>query len=95
VSSPSSLDISDAADLAGRGVFWPSVFLSEDISNARIFTYGYNADVVAGLFQSSNSNNIFEHTTTMVARLKRELEGHDVGSRLCYASFKLFIFGVF
>lgn len=59
-------------------VFWPSSFLGDDIPNARIFTYGYNADVVAGLFEASNKNNIYEHTTTMIAKLKRELEEHDV-----------------
>ncbi|KAF9775442.1 hypothetical protein IL306_006450, partial [Fusarium sp. DS 682] len=58
-------------------VFWPYAFLREDLPSARIFTYGYNADVVAGLFQASNQNSIFEHTKTMAARLDRELEETD------------------
>jgi hypothetical protein len=62
-----------------EGVFWPSDFLGRDLESARIFTYGYNADVVTDLFQSSNSNNIYEHTMTMAVRLKRELEHHNVG----------------
>ncbi|KAH7358175.1 hypothetical protein B0T11DRAFT_319313 [Plectosphaerella cucumerina] len=39
---------------------------------------GYNVDYITGLLQTSNSNNIFEHATTMRVTLERELEHHNV-----------------
>lgn len=49
-------------------------FLLEDIPNARVLTYGYNADVVGGLFQANNKNSISQHSQDLKAKLERELE---------------------
>src|SRR3989440_9572847 len=41
---------------ASSDVFWPEQYLVSDIASARVWTYGYNADVIGGLFQSNNKN---------------------------------------
>jgi hypothetical protein len=55
-------------------VFWPEQFLAEDIPNARILTYGYNADVIGGLFQANNKNSISQHGRDLKAKLERDVE---------------------
>ncbi|KAI2628042.1 hypothetical protein GGS26DRAFT_131200 [Hypomontagnella submonticulosa] len=52
-------------------VFWPRELLSLDIPNARIYTYGYNADIIRGIFEASNRNNISQHALDMGAKLER------------------------
>jgi Tetratricopeptide repeat len=32
------------------GLFWPDEYLTQDIPEARVWTYGYNADAIGGLF---------------------------------------------
>ncbi|RYP65927.1 hypothetical protein DL771_008057 [Monosporascus sp. 5C6A] len=44
-----------------RSPFWPKEFLADDIPEARIWTYGYNADVIEGIFRASNKNSISNH----------------------------------
>ncbi|KAL7928816.1 hypothetical protein V8C35DRAFT_332512 [Trichoderma chlorosporum] len=41
--------------------FWPDEFLTQDIPEARVWTYGYNADVIEGIFQANNKNHISHH----------------------------------
>lgn len=55
-------------------VFWIEDFLPQDIPNARILTYGYNADVIGGLFQANNKNSISQHGQDLKAKLEREIE---------------------
>ena len=55
-------------------MFWIEDFLPQDIPDARIFTYGYNADVIGGLFQANNKNNIAQHGRDLRAKLERDLE---------------------
>ena len=57
----------------GQTIFWIEDFLSQDIPNARILTYGYNADVI-GLFQANNQNSISQHGQDLKVKLERELE---------------------
>ncbi|KAI0380177.1 hypothetical protein F5Y04DRAFT_257611 [Hypomontagnella monticulosa] len=52
-------------------VFWPKELLPLDISNARIYTYGYNADAIKGMFEAKNKNNIYQHALDMKAKLER------------------------
>lgn len=42
-------------------VFWPRDYLLEDVSDAEIWTYGYNADVIGGLFLANNNNSVSQH----------------------------------
>ncbi|KFY17491.1 hypothetical protein V492_00633, partial [Pseudogymnoascus sp. VKM F-4246] len=42
-------------------IFWPEEYLAPDLPQARIWTYGYNADVIGGLFQANNQNSVSQH----------------------------------
>lgn len=59
---------------SGQKIFWIEDFLPKDISNARILTYGYNADVIGDFFQANNQNSISQHGRDLKAKLERELE---------------------
>ena len=48
-----------------------------DIPQARVWTYGYNADVIGGFFQSNNQNSISQHGRNLAVRLEREIENED------------------
>lgn len=51
--------------------FWPYTLLPADIRDARIWTYGYDADVVEGLFQANNQNSISKHGRDFAVKLER------------------------
>ena len=55
-------------------VFWPKDYLANDIREARVWTYGYNADVIAGLFQANNKNSVSGHGRDLKVRLEREID---------------------
>ena len=48
--------------------------------------YGYNADVIGGLFQVNNRNSISQHGRDLDVRLKRDIED-EVILQSCYTSF--------
>ena len=54
-------------------VFWPQDYLTQDILQARVWTYGYNADVV-GFFKANSKNSISQHGRDLQVRLEREIE---------------------
>jgi hypothetical protein len=56
------------------GVFWPEQFLVPDIPEAKVWTYGYNADVIGGLFQANNKNSISQHGRDLAVRLVRDVD---------------------
>lgn len=58
-------------------IFWIEDFLPRDIPNARILTYGYNADVI-GLFQANNKNSVSQHGRDLKAKLERELDNEVI-----------------
>ncbi|KAL2194479.1 hypothetical protein P885DRAFT_71250 [Corynascus similis CBS 632.67] len=39
-------------------LFWPDEYLTQDIPEARVWTYGYDADAIGGLFQAKNKNSV-------------------------------------
>lgn len=39
-----------------------------------MWTYGYNADVVSGVFQANNKNSVSQHGRDLAVRLEREVE---------------------
>lgn len=55
-------------------LFWPEEFLTEDIPEARVWTYGYNADAIGGMFQANNKNSISHHGRDLAARVGREID---------------------
>jgi hypothetical protein len=56
------------------GDFWPEDYLTQDIPQARIWTYGYEADVIKGSYQANNKTNILQHGRDLAARLEREVD---------------------
>lgn len=66
-------DSHGAESRSNQTIFWIEDFLAQDIPNARILTYGYNADIM-GVFQANNKNSISQHGQDLKARLERELE---------------------
>lgn len=55
-------------------IFWPKDYLTQDIPQARVWTYGYNADVIGGLFQANNKNSVSQHGRDLAVRVEREIE---------------------
>ncbi|KAK3990682.1 hypothetical protein QBC44DRAFT_324600 [Cladorrhinum sp. PSN332] len=58
-------------------VFWLEELLAHDIPEARVWTYGYNADVIGGLFQANNKNNVTQHSRDLAAQLERDINNED------------------
>lgn len=54
--------------------FWPHEFLTEDIPEAQVWTYGYNADVIEGLFRANTKNSVSQHGRDLAAKLEREID---------------------
>jgi hypothetical protein len=55
-------------------LFWPDEYLTQDIPEARVWTYGYNADVIGGLFQANNQNSVSQHGRDLAVRVERDIE---------------------
>ena len=76
--SSSRLSESDCIDNgtnAAQGqLFWPHDYLAKDIPQARVWTYGYNADVFEGFFQASNKDSVSKLGENLRVRLERELD---------------------
>ncbi|RDW59198.1 hypothetical protein BP5796_12122 [Coleophoma crateriformis] len=58
-------------------VFWPEEYLVPDLPQARIWTYGYNADVIGGFFQANNQNSVSQHGRDLATKLDREIDNED------------------
>jgi hypothetical protein len=71
---PSGSSTADQDTSEARTVFWPQDYLIEDIPEARVWTYGYNADVIGGLFQSNNQNSVSQHGRDLAVKAEREIE---------------------
>ena len=68
-------------------LFWPDEFLTQDIPEARVWTYGYNADAIGELFRANNKNSVSQHGRDLAVLLEREIQNevgalHDSGWRL-------------
>lgn len=53
---------------AAEAVFWPGTLLPSIIPSARIFTWGYDADV-NGWLSSASQNNIHQHASNLLVDL--------------------------
>ena len=60
-------------------LFWPDEYLTQDIPEARVWTYGYNADAIGGLFQASSKNSVSQHGRDFAVRVEREIP-NEVGT---------------
>ncbi|KAH7153371.1 hypothetical protein EDB81DRAFT_687534 [Dactylonectria macrodidyma] len=57
--------------------FWPYEFLQDDAPEARIWTYGYNADVVDVAFQAQSKNSISQHGRDLAVQFERDIGNED------------------
>ncbi|KAI0466857.1 hypothetical protein F4859DRAFT_518693 [Xylaria cf. heliscus] len=55
-------------------VFWPRDYLLEDVPEAEVWTYGYNADVIRDLFRANNQNSVSQHGRDLAVKLEREIK---------------------
>lgn len=67
-----------SGDPAPETLFWLEEFLTVDIPEARVWTYGYNADVIGGLFQANNKNSVSQHGRDLAVKLEREIENEVI-----------------
>jgi len=73
-SSISATDGNKIEESSGPQLFWPKDYPTQDIPQARVWTYGYNADVIGGLFQANNKNSVSQHGRDLAVRVEREIE---------------------
>ncbi|KAI1317287.1 hypothetical protein F5Y16DRAFT_414633 [Xylariaceae sp. FL0255] len=57
-----------------KNTFWPRDYLLEDVPEAQVWTYGYNADVIGGMFLDNNQNSVSQHGRDLAVKLEREIE---------------------
>ena len=67
-------------------IYWPADLLPSAVPRAKIWAYGYNADVIGGLFQANNKNNILRHGNDFMMKVERALKEDDVCARAMFGS---------
>jgi hypothetical protein len=77
-SSSASID-SIKSEAHPNKLFWPNEYLTQDIPEARVWTYGYNADAIGGLFKANNKNSVSQHGQDFAVRVEREIP-NEVGT---------------
>jgi len=68
--------------------FWPADLLPLAIPSARIWTYGYNADVI-GLFSANNKNSILQHGNDLMVKLERALGSNTVTTSMVRSTWQV------
>jgi protein SERAC1 len=65
--------------------FWPQTLLAPDLPNARILTFGYDADIV-GALNTAGSNTLRDHGKSLANDVAlRRMRSRTVGYILCKA----------
>ncbi|KAI1455276.1 hypothetical protein F4805DRAFT_468791 [Annulohypoxylon moriforme] len=83
-------DESNNAGPSGKHkVFWPRDYLIEDLPEANVWTYGYNADVIGGLFQANNQNSVSQHGKDLQVKIERELKGEGFQGPIIFVAHSL------
>lgn len=59
---------------ANQKIFWPVEFLAADQRNARIWTYGYDADVIGNFFVGASKNSISQFGNDLMVEVISELD---------------------
>ena len=70
----------DSTSTQQEEVFWPQDYLAEDVPQARVWTCGYDADVIGGLFRASSKDSVSQHGRNLAIRLEREVEDEVIAS---------------
>ena len=73
-SQASSSTTTSAIEKSSNKLFWPDEYLTQDIPEARVWTYGYNADAIGGLFEASGKNSVSQHGRDFAVRVEREIQ---------------------
>ncbi|KAI1747303.1 hypothetical protein F4782DRAFT_535596 [Xylaria castorea] len=70
-----SLLVAGSSDVVcgNETIYWPADFLPSVLPRAKIWTYGYNAEVSGKFFRANNKNNILEHGNDFMMKLERTL----------------------
>jgi len=76
--NPESHSAQNGTSTRQQQVFWPQDYLAEDIAQARVWTYGYNADVIGGLFRASGKDSVSQHGRNLTVRLEREVDNEAI-----------------
>jgi len=58
-------------------IFWPEQFLDLDLSNAAIYTYGYNADLIANFVHGGGQGSITQFALNLMRTVAVELNEVD------------------
>jgi hypothetical protein len=58
-----------------KGVLWPKQLLGEAFPQARIFTYGYDADIVK-LFSRVGKGTIYQQSRSLIQAVHRARRDH-------------------
>lgn len=58
-------------------VFWPQELLAVDFPQAKVWTYGYKADVI-GMFQANNKNSISAHGRDLGHAIRRDIDENPI-----------------
>ncbi|VBB84614.1 Putative Kinesin light chain [Podospora comata] len=77
ISTTTSTADSNTTEESPNKLFWPDEYLTQDIPEARVWTYGYNAEVIGGLFQANNKNSVSQHGRDFAVRVEREIPNED------------------
>lgn len=65
---------------SNSGVHWPSTLLPQDIPDARIFCFGYDADVTS-FWGHASRNRLMEHAKALMGDIVREREETNTVTR--------------
>lgn len=57
-----------------KAIYWSADLLPSAVPMAKIWTYGYNANVVGGSFQNINKNGILQHGNDFMVKVERGLK---------------------
>lgn len=69
---------------AKSGVHWPSTVLADDVLDARIFCFGYDADITS-FWGHSSKNRLAEHAKALMGDVVREREETDTVRKTCHS----------
>ena len=69
-------------------VFWPAEQACARLPRARIWTYGYNADVIGGLFEANNQNSIHKHGNDFMVKIERTFKDSVSDASLIRSCFQ-------
>lgn len=76
--NPKSHSAQNGTSTRQQQVFWPQDYLAEDVAQARVWTYGYDADVIGGLFRASGKDSVSQHGRNLAVRLEREVDNEVI-----------------